>query len=836
MSFHDDASFVFLAAGEAAKDTDDGGKLYNLKPAEELSSTELVINGDFSIDGPGANGELGTAFGSFGWNTIAPNEDQNQQEGTSTIANGILTLTNGAGDVDARAYVTDGVSTRNVVTINTYYRVTYTVVENTNCTSFRVYHQGGQFVPAPGTVGTHTLIVRNTQNQLFLFTNSTESSSISIDQVSLREITTQSKDFDYVRGDDLNQSRIGEGGQVEVGRQNLLEYSNKFDESGSWNKTGTLTSGFKGYDGTNSGWKLTSGISSALLEQTATANALITGATGRVRTFSFYAKEGSVDGVVCRVSRVATPVQVEFYADLSNGTFRSGENPGGDRIGSRIEDAGNGWYRFSITFKIQITNVRIYAAKLNESNQNTVNVGSNQFIYVQNAQLETGFGATSYIPTTASSATVGVKEDEPRFSYPPMGGKPHLLLEPQRINRVKYSEYLDDSNWKFSAGEPPVTGVTVTHQAGKAPDGSNRAILVKEVGTINDEHQIRQVFPYNENEVYSHSFFAKPAGRTKIRLRYGTATVSNHFAEFTLVGTGTVSATAGNTTTNASGLSVKNSGEGKASIEEHRDGWYRCKIENVIGQNLDTEDNHNDGSSTNSNFMFMKDDLVTYVGDENLGMYLWGFQNEVGDYCSSYIPNHEAVATTTRTADAPTHLDTGISHGTDCSFFLEGKMLGQDAQVSLLTLSPNNTGDGTKRLLFFTDTSTNPNAGTHRIVVQNKSGTETVALYGTSGGLNIGETFKVVVNYSGTKMQAWLNGEYMNSLSDMSGNNFHTITADDHFGRIDLSRDQTQNSHGISKILTFSDTMSRNDSEIITGTNYDTVSQMAEALTYDYHD
>ena len=85
-------------------------------------------------------------------------------------------------------------------------------------------------------------------------------------------------------------------------------------------------------------------------------------------------------------------------------------------------------------------------------------------------------------------------------------------------------------------------------------------------------------------------------------------------------------------------------------------------------------------------------------------------------------------------------------------------------------------------------------------------------------------------------MQAWINGAYMNSLADQTGNNFQTITADDHFGRIDLSRAPSQASHGISKILTFSDTMSRNDSEIITGTNYDTVSQMAEALTYNYHD
>ena len=809
MSFYDDASFVFLAAGEAAKDTDDGGKLYNAKPAPDIISGGLQDLSTFTKAGV----------------TNAAN--------SITISDGVAT------------YVGDGSEFTVLLKSNVFensknYRVDITV----QLTSGQVKLQDGDSDENIGVVttsGTHTFyftsgtgsndrtlrIGRRASSQAFNFT---------VSDVSVFEVAELPKDFAFVRGDDLNQSRIGEGGQVEVGRQNLLIHSNSFNETSGWYAMGSVTSGFEGYDGTNNAWKLDSTTNNqAVLEQTAVKNALVTGATGRVRTYSFYAKEGNVDGVVCRVSRVATPVQVEFYADLSNGTFRSGQNPGGDRLGSKIEDVGNGWYRLSITFKIQTTDVRIYAATLNESDQNTVNVGNNKFIYVQNVQLETGFGATSYIPTTSSSATVGVKEDEPRFNYPPMGGKPDLLIEPQRINRVKYSEYLDNSNWKLSAGNPPVTGVTVTHQAGKAPDGSNRALLVKEIA-VNDEHQIRQVFPYDENTAYSHSFFAKPAGRTKIRLRYGTATISNHYADFTLVGTGTVSATAGNTTTNSSGLSVTNSGEGKASIEEHRDGWYRCKIENVIGQNLDTEDNHGDGSSTNSNFMFMKDNLVTYPGDTSLGMYLWGFQNEVGDYCSSYIPNHEAVATTTRTADAPTHLYTGISHGTDCSIFLEGKMLGQDSQTSLLTLSPNNTGDGTKRLLFFTDTSTDPTAGTHRIVVQNKSGTETVALYSTSGGLNIGETFKVVVNYSGTKMQAWINGEYMNSLSNMTGNNFHTITADDHFGRIDLSRDQAQNSHGISKILTFSDTMSRNDSEIITGTNYDTVSQMAEALTYDYHD
>ena len=51
MSFYDDASFVFLAAGEAAKDTDDGGKLYNAKPSPDIISGGLQDLSTFSAAG-----------------------------------------------------------------------------------------------------------------------------------------------------------------------------------------------------------------------------------------------------------------------------------------------------------------------------------------------------------------------------------------------------------------------------------------------------------------------------------------------------------------------------------------------------------------------------------------------------------------------------------------------------------------------------------------------------------------------------------------------------------------------------------------------------------------
>ena len=83
MALYDDAKIMFLASGAAGTDTNDFSKIQCVKPVEAVSSTDLVINGDFSIDGPGVDGALGTAFGSYGWNTIATDEAANEQEGTT---------------------------------------------------------------------------------------------------------------------------------------------------------------------------------------------------------------------------------------------------------------------------------------------------------------------------------------------------------------------------------------------------------------------------------------------------------------------------------------------------------------------------------------------------------------------------------------------------------------------------------------------------------------------------------------------------------------------------------------------------------------------------------
>ena len=60
-----------------------------------------------------------------------------------------------------------------------------------------------------------------------------------------------------------------------------------------------------------------------------------------------------------------------------------------------------------------------------------------------------GLTATELIPTSGNAGTAGIKEDEPRFDYPPFGGAPALLVEPLRKNEIKQSEYIsaDSSDW-----------------------------------------------------------------------------------------------------------------------------------------------------------------------------------------------------------------------------------------------------------------------------------------------------------------------------------------------------------------------------------------------------
>jgi hypothetical protein len=139
--------------------------------------SEEVTNGDFATDGTPT-----TTSWSLGWYSNTSNVE---------ITGGRLTMSNSASETDSRAYATNGTTSNNILTTNKLYKLQYDIVENNGVTDLRYYSSGGIFIPVPSVdVGSYTVYIKNTSNQLFLFQNITTNSSISIDNVSVKEIAT----------------------------------------------------------------------------------------------------------------------------------------------------------------------------------------------------------------------------------------------------------------------------------------------------------------------------------------------------------------------------------------------------------------------------------------------------------------------------------------------------------------------------------------------------------------------------------------------------------------------------------------------------------------------
>ena len=232
-------------------------------------------------------------------------------------------------------------------------------------------------------------------------------------------------------------------------------------------------------------------------------------------------------------------------------------------------------------------------------------------------QIEIGDVITDYIPTTTAAVSVGPVANVPRLDY--LGSTcPRLLLEPQRTNVALNSETFGSS-----------TGTTIVLNNGTSPDGYvNADKLVEDTSTGVHISTIGGVVGGSvDSSVYSVSFFAKAAGRTRINV------FDNN------------QATSGSTNFDISnGVVISGSGR----IENYGNGWYRCII-------FPAKTN-----STSSNCQIRLIDSgtnVSYTGNGTSGVFLWGKQVEAGTYPTTYIPT--TTAAVTRLADAASK--TGVS-------------------------------------------------------------------------------------------------------------------------------------------------------------------------------
>jgi hypothetical protein len=206
-----------------------------------------------------------------------------------------------------------------------------------------------------------------------------------------------------------------------------------------------------------------------------------------------------------------------------------------------------------------------------------------------------GFTCTrASIATTINSSAVlsQVSNNIPHF-YLASG----VLNESDRINTAIYSEDFSNAAWTK-------TGSTIAVNAVNAPTGTLVADkLVESLGGT--QHSVEDAFP-TVNGWRSFSVFARAGERTGMRLTLGDKT-----ADFNLT-TGAITA---------------QSVAGSARVVAYGGAWNRYSISINTPVNTDSRISILDGTGA-----------ASYSGDGSSGIYVWGAQQEIGSFPSSYIP------------------------------------------------------------------------------------------------------------------------------------------------------------------------------------------------------
>ncbi len=407
---------------------------------------------------------------------------------------------------------------------------------------------------------------------------------------------------------------------VEEARTNELTYSEKLDDA-SWTKSNVTV------------------IPNTALapDQTLTAYSVYPTSPGTaryvyknlgasssaIRTNSVFAKANGKSWMYLYGSNGSAAV----FFNLSNGTVGTV----GAGVTGSINAIGNGWYRCSVTQTAATTGRTLFVGPTDADGSTSITVSGTSGILIWGAQLEQGSFPTSYIPTPATFTsrsttatyydangtiqTAGINVARDNAYFPDENGvfKPAgLLLEAAGTN-IKTNSQVFTSGWNPSGIDPITQNTSIT-----TPEGLTDGVGVITESSGGTVHQVYSSTTVQYTGYYSYSIFVKPNGRNYVVL--SDSTFTHNLSD-------------GTTTGSPSGEFIS------AKTEKLPNGWYRCSL---VRLHNNTFDQFNlklaDGPGSTS-----------YSGDGVSGVYIWGAQQEVSTYPTSYIPT--TSSTVTRAAD-----------------------------------------------------------------------------------------------------------------------------------------------------------------------------------------
>jgi hypothetical protein len=373
-----------------------------------------------------------------------------------------------------------------------------------------------------------------------------------------------------------------------------------------------------------------------------------------------------------------------------------------------------------------------------------------------------------------------VSSNVPRLNYPLIDGVvqgcPSLLLEPQRINLVQYSEDFSNAYWT-KAGSSVVSGFI-------SPDGTANAFKLVE-DTSTGEHKINHTSV--TSNIYTISVFAKYNGRI---LQLASTSTGGHYANFDLLNG--VIGNFGGTTENV-------------TITEISNGWYRCSMTTTSNMNTAII---NTVQSVTSVYQ------ESYTGDGTSGVYIWGAQLEAGSYPTSYIPTSGTIGT--RSAETCNNAgDVNTFNDSEGVLMVEISALANDLNIEGISVS-----DG---------------SSSNRVVIFKWNISNTIRARVTSGGVNTFDFYvsvsditninKIALKYKQNDFALWING--IEVATDFIG------AAPIGLSKLNFDSDGIGSAplYGNTKQIQYYDS-ALNDSDLETLTSWDSFSDMAIGQLY----